>query len=128
MTSNPFAHHTAALPAELAAVDNEQGVTAGEYFDVERLAAADWNGDGKPRDGREPADLRHNNTRFAGFGVAALAAYAERVGGIDGEPAEQVIRDLLADLRHLADALGEDFDYLAERAEERYREEVTGDL
>lgn len=125
--TNPFIRHEAQLPADLvAAVEGDD--TAGEALTVSDLAAADWEGDGRARDRREPEDLTHNNTRFAGHALAALEAYTDRAGGIASEPSEQVMRDLLADLMHLADALGVRFDYLIGRAEQRYTEEITGDL
>lgn len=60
------------------------------------------------------------NTRRAAHAAEALAAYA------DGAAFDEQIGDLLADLLHLSDALGEDPDELLDSARRRYGEELTG--
>lgn len=78
-------------------------------------------------------DPQAKNNRRAGQAGTALLAYYEKYDR--GEPLETVLRDLLCDLRHLADSLvddngdrGADFDYANERAGEYYQNErETGD-
>jgi hypothetical protein len=69
------------------------------------------------------AETRHDNTVRASFAAVALVAYTARRGS---DVLETDFSDLLADLRHLADALGIDFrealitsgiNYLAETGE-----------
>ena len=90
---------------------------------VRELADLAWDGDGRARETYDPADLRHNNARRAGFALTALTAYAERVG-CGNEATESTIRDLLADIRHLGDALGIDLDGTARAATECYADEA----
>ena len=94
---------------------------------VTHLLTLPWDGDGEMRDAADAESVRHDNTRRAGFAVAALEGYAERIGGADSEPVEQHIRDLLGDLRHLCDALGADFDELSNRGGGAYDDEIMTD-
>jgi hypothetical protein len=88
------------------------------------LRTQDWDGDGSFRDFADAeADTQHDNTRRAGFALLALGAYADRVGTDE----ESVISDLIGDLRHLCDALGEDFDTQAERSLLHYNAEILGE-
>src|SRR3954470_4778257 len=109
MTMNT-ATGNAVLPAGIDADDNASELAASD------LIALDWDGDGALRNNLsgDLADARHDNTIRAGWALAAVAAYADRVGGIDSAPIEQHISDLLGSLRHLADALGVDLDDLSD--------------
>lgn len=69
-------------------------------------------------------EVRHDVALKAHNGGVALAAYYAhtddvRTGNVQ-DPARQVMTDMLADLHHLADALGLDFDYLTGAGEETY--------
>lgn len=83
--------------------------------------------------GMLPSDNEHDNTLRARWAGAAVKAYARHTGLLNDEPVETAIGDLLADLRHLVDALrdekGErlDFDELAAQGERRYDEELRGE-
>lgn len=83
--------------------------------------------------GELPSDNEHDNTLRARWAGTAVKAYAQQTGILHGEPVETAISDLLADLRHLVDALrdedGEplDFDELSELGGRRYAEELRGD-
>jgi hypothetical protein len=116
------ARHEAALPDAGA-----EQMYAGELA-ISELTARGWDGDGRFRDCDSAQDITHDNTRRAGFALAALSAYADRTGGLAGEPVEQKMVDLLGDLMHLADALWMDFDYLTERAVAQYEPETRGEL
>jgi hypothetical protein len=77
------------------------------------------------------------NTTRASWAALALVAHAE-VTRNTGEPLEEVLADLLADLRHLADladltdpggaSAGLGFALADGRAECRYSEEIRGEL
>ncbi|TJW14415.1 MAG: hypothetical protein E5W82_10590 [Mesorhizobium sp.] len=65
-----------------------------------------------------------NQTR-AQWADSALSAFATECGMRDaGEDDETIMGDLLADLRHLADARGIDFDKLMRRANMNYEAEI----
>lgn len=68
------------------------------------------------------ADDNATRAEFASIGVKA---YAKRVGTLDEEPA-LTISDLLGDLMHLCDALGEEFDALVDRGRGHYEPELEG--
>lgn len=87
---------------------------------LDDLLAAHWDGEGQWR----YDDSAHDNTRRAGFALAALGGYRAVVG--DEEPAT-VIGDLLGDLRHLCDALGLDFEDLVEAGRFHYDAELRGE-
>jgi hypothetical protein len=76
-------------------------------------------------DGVDPA---LNNYRRATFASGAVKAYAARTMPSGGEEPATAIGDLLADLRHLSDSLGLDFDDMDATAYRRYSEEVRGEL
>lgn len=83
--------------------------------------ACDWG---------NPVACRDDNTLRAEFAGLALKAYAARVfpsGSVGEEPAT-VFSDLLGDLMHLADALGEDFVALVESGEVHYLAELNGEF
>lgn len=61
----------------------------------------------------------------AQWGGRALLAYASACSGENAQPLDTVLADLLGDLRHLADALGEDFELADQTAAENYRAEVS---
>lgn len=96
-----------------------------EIGELARLVAAcgdldlDWEG-----------PLRERNNQRAVFAAIGVVAFAKRVygGGIDVEPSDQAIADLLADLRHLADGLGLDWDHLCGWGEGHYEAEIEDDL
>jgi hypothetical protein len=67
-----------------------------------------------------------DNAQRASFAGLALKAYNARVCPGGGEPPETVLSDLLGDLMHLCDALGEDFDALASTARMHYQAELDG--
>lgn len=69
------------------------------------------------------------NSYRASNAVPALVAYAQHNGGLDSEPVETVIQDVLSDLMHLTDRIGTEyyFDALLEAARRRYAEEVAGE-
>ncbi len=115
----------AVLPPGLTTDEQEN---AGE-LSVAELAALDWEGDGGLRNNfGSLADARHDNTVRAGFALLAVEAFAERVGGIDSEPIEQQISDLLGDMMHLCDALGLSLDELAGRGAYHYDPETRGEF
>lgn len=71
--------------------------------------------------------LRDNNLR-ATWASHAVRAYAARCFPSGGEAPETVIGDLLADMRHLCDAIGVDYDDVDAAAWRRYDEEIRGEL
>lgn len=68
-------------------------------------------------------DPQSDNDARASFAAVALDAFTTRAGEGDSD---SDFCDLLADLMHLADAMGVDFDVLFDRAERNYRREVAG--
>lgn len=90
-----------------------------------------YDGDGEMRYHAAPADVTHDNGRRAGFAITGLVAYARRTGllsrGNDEDP-ETAFGDLLADLRHLADALGVDYDEIDEHGQVHYEAELRGEI
>lgn len=76
-------------------------------------------------DMRIAGDPQGDNNARASFGAVALSAFIRRVGA--DEPATE-FADLLADLMHLADSMGIDFDFVLGRAERNYREELRGEF
>jgi hypothetical protein len=89
----------------------------------EDLRKENWDGDGEFRIEAKPEDTQHNNTRRAGFAVTALLAYSQY--GVDPDTC---ISDFLSDLRHLCDALGEDFDTQSARGQNHYAAEIRGEF
>jgi hypothetical protein len=71
-------------------------------------------------------DAQADNDARASFGAAVLAAYSERVGDKSNE-VETQLADLLADLRHLCDALGLDYDAADTKAHVNYWREIHGE-
>ena len=70
-------------------------------------------------------DPQGDNNARAAFGAVALSAFIRRVGS--DEPATE-FADLLADLMHLADAMGLDFDSVLATAERNHRAEFRGEF
>ena len=66
-----------------------------------------------------------NETR-ASWGLAALRAYVHRVRAY-GDPPETVLNGLVADLRHLCDLLGLDFEDVLYGSHNHYDREVRGE-
>jgi hypothetical protein len=108
----------AKLPAELGGVEPIDRSAPGELT-VSDLTTLDWDDDSGDHNGVR-------NTQRAGRALGALEAYADLMGGIASEPSEQMLRDLLCDLRHLADALGEDYADLDARGRGQYEVEAAG--
>lgn len=74
-------------------------------------------------------DPQRDNGARAGWAARGLAAYAVHLGGATlTEEISVAAGDLLADLRHLFDALGLDWDGALESAEVHYRAEIVGEL
>lgn len=71
-------------------------------------------------------DVQADNDARASFGAAVLAAYAQRVGG-DNNELETQLSDLLADLRHVCDALGLDYEAADMTAHVNYWREIHGE-
>ena len=70
-------------------------------------------------------DPQGDNNARAAFGAVALSAFIKRVGK---DVPETELADLLADLMHLADAMGIDFDSVLATAERNHREELRGEF
>lgn len=72
-------------------------------------------------------DWTVDNSRRASWAAAALRPYGELVmpNGVTETP-EVILSDLLADLRHLADAMGIDFDHAYGAACGHYYLDLTG--
>lgn len=78
--------------------------------------------------GQTEDGIRTDNNLRAAWGALGLIAFADKTfSGGDGEDWETLIGDLLADLMHLSDALGEDFDALVDKAYSHYRPETHGE-
>lgn len=68
------------------------------------------------------ADDRHVRRALAG-----VSAYAHAGKGMDPtEPLQEIIEDLLCDLRHLAREVGLDFEAMSAGAEQNFRIETEG--
>jgi putative protein kinase ArgK-like GTPase of G3E family len=70
-------------------------------------------------------DPQGDNNARASFAAVALSAFIRRVGS--DEPVTE-FSDLLADLMHLADSMGIDFDSVLATAERNHREELRGEF
>jgi hypothetical protein len=89
-----------------------------------------FDGDRRMRGTREPDDVKHDNTRRAGFGAHALAQTAIRTGvwspkdrtnRLSAGPAPAtVLKDLLTYLHHTADSLGLDYEEIDVQARRDY--------
>lgn len=74
-------------------------------------------------------DIKSDNDLRALWGGVAVVAFADRVfGASDEEDWDTIIGDLFADLMHLCDALGQDFDALVARGRWHYEPELVGEL
>lgn len=90
-----------------------------------------FDGDGEMRYGTSTEDTRHDNGRRAGFAATAVLAYVRRTchgSAANDEMPETVISDLLADLRHLSDALGLDFAETDDHGARHYEAELRGEI
>jgi hypothetical protein len=68
------------------------------------------------------------NERRADWAQAAVDAFAETTRMDEaGEPRRTQVMDLLADLRHLCDRWGLDFDKLSQEGLDHYRAEIAED-
>lgn len=92
-----------------------------ESDDTLAALAAELPDDGHPLDLVDP---KADNMRRAAFAMAAIERYAEVCKGDD--IIEQVVSDLLSDLRHLCDAAGIDFDVAS--TSYHYEAEIRGVL
>lgn len=70
-------------------------------------------------------DYQADNTARASFAATALVAFVKRVGENE---METNVSDLLADLMHLSDALGIDFDNAVYAGRNHYEAEIRGEL
>jgi hypothetical protein len=111
------------LPMPLVTLPDDRDKSLWGGRSARDLLRENFDGDGDFRYGIEPADVQHDNTRRAGFALMALQAYA----GTVGTDADSIISDLLSDLRHLCDALGENFDIESERGARYYGAEIRGE-
>lgn len=111
------------LPMPLVIDPNDRDDKLWGELDLDDLRKEDWDGDGDFRYDVTPEAVQHDNTRRAGFALTALLAYSTY--GVD---ADCIISDLLSDLRHLCDALGEDFDTESERGARHYAAEIRGEF
>lgn len=59
--------------------------------------------------GDEPSEIEWDNTLRAGFVASAVVTFAQRVGNED-EDLATILVDMLADLRHLVDAIGDELE------------------
>jgi hypothetical protein len=105
---------------------NPHRVRPVEIADITDLDPTYFAGDGTPRDTADPDDIIHDNTRKAGFAAAAITAYATEVGHA-AHVIQPVIRDLAADLYHLADALGINLDDTIREGRDDYLAEISPD-
>ena len=103
------------------------------FADLQELSKS-FDGDGRMRTTCEPQDAQHDNTRWAGIASFTLAQFGIRSGEwqpgrrTSGDSVELagLMRDMLTALRHLADAVDEDFDQLVHRSYGAYRDDVLG--
>ncbi len=72
-------------------------------------------------------DFVEDNTTRAQFAALAVKAFGDRVAP-RGEDTETLIGDLLADLMHLCDAAGIDFDSCLHMGNRHYDAEILGVL
>jgi hypothetical protein len=103
-----------------------EGGTADQLDILGLFDAFGADGEGAYVEDIEPGPKR--NAYRAQLTLKAVWRYADRCGSLD-EPLEQTVRDLLGDLMHLCDLMGEGFDFesLAGQAKNRYDEEVNGE-
>lgn len=80
-------------------------------------------------DGLTEDEIRDDNNTRAAWGAIALLAFTARTfGDAAGEDWETLVGDLMADLMHLCDALGVDFDEMVEKGRSHYEPELHGEL
>ena len=101
-----------------------------ETFSQLRMLSTQFDGDGTNRGTDKEADAQHDNTRRAGMAAHTLYEYGVRTGEcqphIDGVGLFELMRDLVTDMRHLADAAGIDFEMVEDRARNAYGDDVLG--
>src|SRR5690349_11758594 len=109
--------------ARLPEIDEVPATEEASEVSVKALQGLDWP-TGFARDGNGPSDAewRHDNTFRASRALHAVAAYSTRYGASRDEPVGSEIRMLLADLFHLADALGLDLREELETAADTFYE------
>lgn len=84
---------------------------------------------GAPRGALTLVDPQADNDRRARWGAQALIGYATNQGKASvQEEMETAASDMLADLRHLFDALDLDWEGLLAKADENYRAEIIGEI
>lgn len=83
---------------------------------------------GVPKGELTTVDPQADNERRAGWGAQALIGYATYMGKTSLEDElETTATDMLADLRHMFDAVGLDWDECLCAADVNYREEILGE-
>lgn len=113
------------LPAPIVHAEGERNSKFWGGLKLRDLITENWDLSGSPRyNYGNAADTQHDNTQRAGHALLALAAYAAG----DGVDEDSLISDLLCDLRHLCDALGENFDEESARSERHYTAEARGEF
>ena len=69
----------------------------------------------------------HDNTARATWAAQGLVAFAERTNMVEaGEDIQTALADLLADLRHLCDAVGVDWELADSKGCTMYNDEISG--
>lgn len=106
------------------------GGESADDLSAARLARLDWPDfdDGGSREGDPTLRARaiRRNTHRAGIVARLLAEYAAMTlhGDQERESAETIFQDMLSDARHLADAMGLDWEHLTN--ERNYAAEIEG--
>ncbi len=75
----------------------------------------------------EYEDAQRDNTARASFAARMLVAYTDIKGGGD-DGIETGVGDMLADLRHLCDAVNVEFDAALTRGDRHYNAEIRGEF
>lgn len=126
--SNEQQRYPAEVPMAIGARCLAEGVAPG-HLRVRELTEVRWSISDRMRGVRVESladDVRHNNTRRARSALAAVEAFAEMSGGIQGEQTQTFVGDLVVNLRHLCDALGLDWEQVERSAGETHQIEVEG--
>jgi hypothetical protein len=71
------------------------------------------------------SEMNATAQRKAGLASAIVGTYSWNVGD-ESEPQDTIVADLLADLMHYCDLVGEDFEELVDRARFHYTAEKNG--
>ncbi len=120
----------ATAPTSATPFDPQEGqaylpgaVRAWRAFDS-TILDLNWQQDGTFRGNTGRAeDTRHDNVMRAGHAVEALHAYDMTT---NTRSLDVHVADLIADLMHLCDAIGEDFETEVQRAQSYYQAEIEG--